>query len=104
MLKSLNIKDIWRKTMKKIQIDNFFTRSKQLLELNSEDIAQQLLIELFKLSSKEIRDELGNKNIYEFEREDFQNLFQDVVKQIQKNRLYNYFLKKGIEKRKYSYI
>ena len=84
--------------MKKEQIDNFFAKARQILELSNENIDEQILIEMFKLSSGNIRDELGSKNIYELKIQDYEKLFEDIIGQIQKNELYEYFLKVGTEK------
>ena len=84
--------------MKKEQIDNFFAKVRQILELSNENTDEQILIEMFKLSSENIRDELGSKNIYELKIQDYENLFEDIIGQIQKNELYEYFLKVGTEK------
>ena len=83
--------------MKKEQIDNFFVRVKQIIEADRQDSDEQLLIEFLKLSSEKAKEELGNKNIYEFQ-EDYNILLKDIMEQIQKSKLYEYFLQKGIEK------
>ena len=84
--------------MKKEQIDNFFVRVKQTIEADRQDADEQLLIEFLKLSSEKAKEELGNKNIYEFQEEDFNILLKDIMEQIQESKLYEYFLQKGIEK------
>ena len=84
--------------MKKEQIDNFFVRVKQIIELDRQDTDEQLLIEFLKLSSEKTKEELGNKNIYEFQEEDLNILLKDIMEQIQESKLYEYFLQKGIEK------
>ena len=84
--------------MKKEQIDNFFVRVKKTIEADRQDEDEQLLIEFLKVSSKKAKEELGNKNIYEFQEEDFNILLKDIMEQIQESKLYEYFLQKGIEK------
>lgn len=84
--------------MKKEQIDNFFVKAREIWTSKNDKLNEKILIELFKLSSENIKNRLKNKKISELEEKDYDDLFKNIIEQIQNSNLYEYFLETGIEK------